>query len=134
MCDSETWVLTKREENRFLVFERKFLCTIFDPKILVGVYSNRCNFQLDGEFNSSNVIVVVKNNRLRYVGHMIRGAEDLPQRALYRVVPKGRRNQGRPKSRWADGVNHNWRVRTNFGSFGFSQTGLDQIMVIEPYK
>jgi hypothetical protein len=52
-----------------------------------------------------NVIGVVKSNRLRYSGRMISVAEDLPQRALFRAVPKGRRNQGRPKSRWADGVN-----------------------------
>jgi hypothetical protein len=56
-------------------------------------------FKLDREFNSPNVIVVVKNNRWCYVGHMIRVAEDLPPRALFRVIPEGRRNQGRPKSR-----------------------------------
>jgi hypothetical protein len=31
---SETWVLTKREENQLLVFERKFLRTICGPKIV----------------------------------------------------------------------------------------------------
>jgi hypothetical protein len=36
---------------------------------------------------------------------MIRRPEDLPQRALFRAKHNGRRNQGRPKSRWADGVN-----------------------------
>jgi hypothetical protein len=36
---------------------------------------------------------------------MIRRPEDLPQKALFRAKPIGRRNQGRPKSRWADGVN-----------------------------
>jgi hypothetical protein len=47
-------------------------------KIIDGVYRSRYNFELDNrEFNSPNVISVVKNNRLRYAGHMIRGAEDL---------------------------------------------------------
>jgi hypothetical protein len=36
---------------------------------------------------------------------MIRRPEDLPQKALFRAKPNGRRNQGRPKSRWVDGVN-----------------------------
>jgi hypothetical protein len=31
--------------------------------------------------------------------------EDLPQKALFRAKPNGRRNQGRLKSRWVDGVN-----------------------------
>jgi hypothetical protein len=41
-------------------------------KIIDGVYRSRYNFELDNrEFNSPNVISVVKNNRLRYAGHMI---------------------------------------------------------------
>jgi hypothetical protein len=65
---------------------------------------------MNSKFNSPNVIGVVKSNRLRYVEHMIRGTEDLPQRVLFRAVLEGRRNQGRPKSRWADGVNSDSRA------------------------
>jgi hypothetical protein len=36
--------------------------------------------------------------------HMIRRPKDLLQKALFRAKPNVRRNQGRPKSRWADGV------------------------------
>jgi hypothetical protein len=35
---SETWVLTKREENQLLVFERKVLRTICGPQIENGVF------------------------------------------------------------------------------------------------
>jgi hypothetical protein len=76
-------VLTKREENQLLVFERKDLRTICGPNIENGVYRRRYNHELDKEFNSPNAINVTKTRRLRY----------------------GRRNQGRLKSRWADGVN-----------------------------
>jgi hypothetical protein len=93
-------VLTKREKNRLLVFERKVLRTIYVPKIVDDVY----NVKLDRKFNSPNVIGVIKNNRLRFAGHMIRGAEDIPQRALFRAVLKGRQNQERPKSRWVNCV------------------------------
>jgi hypothetical protein len=104
---SETWVLTKRKENQLLEFERKVLRTICGPKIENGVYRRRYNYELDKEFDSPNVLNVTKTktNRLRYAGHMIRRPEDLPQKALFRAKPIGRRNQGRPKSRWADGVN-----------------------------
>jgi hypothetical protein len=54
---------------------------------------------------SPNALNVTKTSRLRHAGHMIRRPEDLPQTALFRAKPIGRRNQGRPKSRWADGVN-----------------------------
>jgi hypothetical protein len=98
---SETWVLTKREENRLLVFERKILRTIYGQKIVDGVYRSRYNFNIDREFNSPNVIGgVVKSSRLRYAGPYDKRA----------AVPEGRRTQGRPKSRWANGVNSDSRA------------------------
>jgi hypothetical protein len=39
-------VLTKKEENQLLVFERKVLRTIFGPKQENGVYRRRYNFEL----------------------------------------------------------------------------------------
>jgi hypothetical protein len=77
---------------------------------------------------------------------MIRRPEDLPQKALFRAKPIGRRNQGRPKSRWADGVNSDslaLRVRdwTHCAQESrqadmkrSSWTGLNQILVVVPHK
>jgi hypothetical protein len=69
------------------------------------VYRRRYNHELDKGFDSPNALIFMKTSRLRYAGHMIRRPEELPQKALLRAKPNGRRNQGRPKSRWADGVN-----------------------------
>jgi hypothetical protein len=55
---SETWVLTKREGNQLLVFERKVLRTICGPKINNGVCRRRYNHELDKEFNSPNALNV----------------------------------------------------------------------------
>jgi hypothetical protein len=96
---SETWVLTKGEENQLHVFERKVLRTICGPKIENGINKWRYN-ELDKEFNSPNNVNVTKTSRLCYAGHMIRRPEDLPQKALFRAISNGRRNQGRPKSSW----------------------------------
>jgi hypothetical protein len=100
---SETWVLTKKEENQLLVFERKVLRKICGPKIENGVYKSRYNHELDKEFNSPNALNVTKTVRLRYADHMIRRPEDLSQKALFRAKPNWRRNQGRPKCRWTNG-------------------------------
>jgi hypothetical protein len=43
----ETCVLTKREVNQLLVFERKVLRTICGPKIENGVYKRRYDYELD---------------------------------------------------------------------------------------
>jgi hypothetical protein len=104
---NETWVFTNRKENQLLVFERKVLQTICVPKIENGFYRRRYNHELDKEFDNPNALNVTKTSRLCYAGHMIKISEDLPQKALFRAKPNGRRNQRRPKSRWADGLNSN---------------------------
>jgi hypothetical protein len=91
---NETWVLTKREENQLVVFERKVLQTRCGPKIENDVYTRRYNHKLDKEFNSPNALNITKTSRLRCAIHMIRGTEGLPQKALYRAKPNGRRNPG----------------------------------------
>jgi hypothetical protein len=62
---SETWVLTKREENQLLVFERKVLRTICGHKIENGVCRRRYNHELEREFDSPNALNVAKTSRLR---------------------------------------------------------------------
>jgi hypothetical protein len=64
----------------------------------------RYNNELDKEFDSPNALNVTKTSRLHYAGQMIRKSEDLSQKAHYRAKPNERRNQGKPKFRWADGV------------------------------
>ena len=105
MYGSETWVLTQRKENQLLLFDRKVLRTICSP-----IIRRRYNFELEREFDSPKVINVVKTNRLRYAGHMIRRPEDLPQKAIFIARPQGTRRQGRPRSRWADGVSSDSRA------------------------
>jgi hypothetical protein len=61
----ETWVLTKREENQLLVFERKVLRTVCGPKIENGVYRRRYNHEFNKEFNYLNARNVTKTSRLR---------------------------------------------------------------------
>jgi hypothetical protein len=70
--------LTKREENHLLVFEGKVLRTMCGPKLENNVYRRRYIFEHQSEFDSPCVINIVKTNRLRYAGQMIRRPEDLP--------------------------------------------------------
>jgi hypothetical protein len=79
--------------------------TICGPKINNGVYKRRYNNELDKRFESPTALNVTKTSTQKQAGHVIRRSEDLTQRALFRAKPNGRRNQGRLKSRWADGVN-----------------------------
>jgi hypothetical protein len=57
-------------------------------------------------------------NRLRRAGHVIRLEEQSPTRRVLPAVVEGRRQRGRPKLRWEDGVmddarklgERNWRT------------------------
>jgi hypothetical protein len=56
---SDTWVLTKREENQMLVFDRKVLRTKIDN----DVYRRRYNHELDKKFDSQNVCTKCHENK-----------------------------------------------------------------------
>jgi hypothetical protein len=67
------------------------------------VFKTRYNFKLERELDSPCIVNVVKTNRLRYAGYMIRMPEYLPKEGCF--YSKTTRNKlGRPRSRWADGV------------------------------
>jgi hypothetical protein len=78
--------------------------TVYKPTGPIGVYRRRYKFELDRELDNPSAINVVKTSRLRYAGHMIRRPEDVPQKAIFIAKPQGTRRQGRPRSRWVDGV------------------------------
>jgi hypothetical protein len=80
------------------------IMSVCGPKLENCVYRRRHNFELQREFDSPCVINIVKTNRLSYAGHMIRRPEDLPQKAIFIARQQGKRRQGRPNSRMADGV------------------------------
>jgi hypothetical protein len=136
-------VLTKREENQLLVFERTALRTICGPKIKNDGYRRRYNHELDKEFNSPNALNVNKTSRSRYAGYMIRRLEDLPQKATFRAKPNGRRNQRKPKSRWTDGLN-SYSLALGVRDYthcaqdtqtcNASSIGLNQVVVVVPHK
>ena len=60
------------------------LRTNSSPIIENGVYRRRYNFELEWEFDSPIVINVVKTNRLRYAGHMIRRTERPATKAFFK--------------------------------------------------
>jgi hypothetical protein len=68
-------------------------------------------------YKESDIVTYIKINRLRWAGHVIRLEEHSSARRILVVVVEGRRQRGRPKLRWEDGVmedarklgERNWR-------------------------
>jgi hypothetical protein len=55
------------------------------------------------------IVTYIKINHLRRAGHVIRVEEQNPVRRALVAVVEGRRQRGRPKLRWEDGVKEDAR-------------------------
>jgi hypothetical protein len=101
---SETRVLSKSNKAILGVFERKILRAIFGPTNDNGEWRIKYNDELYTLYIESDIITYIKINHLRWAGHVIRLEEQNPARRVFAAVVEGRRQKGRPKLRWEDGV------------------------------
>jgi len=69
---SETWVLSKSDEARLGVFERKVLRAIFGLTSDNGEWRIKYNDELHTLYKDSDIITYIKINRPRWAGHVIR--------------------------------------------------------------
>jgi hypothetical protein len=77
---SETWVLSKSDETRLGVFERKDLRAIFGPTNDNGEWRIKYNDELYTLYKDSDIMTYIKISRLRWAGHVIRLEEQNPTR------------------------------------------------------
>jgi hypothetical protein len=106
---SETWTMTRNDERRLSIFERKILRRINGPICERGQWRKTHNRESDDLYDEPNIVNVTKSNRLRWTGHVARKSEnETPKKVTY-TNPGGQRGRGRPKSRWTDGVEEDAR-------------------------
>jgi hypothetical protein len=65
---NESWALTKSEENKLKIFERK----IHGPISENGNWRSRYNHELYQLQEDSEIITLIKAGRLRWLGHLSR--------------------------------------------------------------
>jgi hypothetical protein len=76
-------------------------------------------------YSSSNIIRQIKSRRMRWAGHVARMGEE---RNVYRVLmgkPEGKRQIGRPRRRWEDGIRMDLR-EIGWGSVDWIQLAQDR--------
>ena len=102
---SETWPCTKKLENSLLRSDRRMI------RLMCGVTLQSRVPSEDLLHNSGLVDIrtVLKRNRLRMFGHVIRRAPEEPLAKVRRIEAPGRRPQGRPKKTWSKNVEENLR-------------------------
>jgi len=105
----ETWSLTLREERNLRVFENRAFRRIFGPKggEVTGEWRKLYNEELNDMYCSPNSVRVIKSRRNKWAEYVACMGE---RTVVYRLLvgkPEGKRNLGRPGSRWEDNIKMN---------------------------
>jgi hypothetical protein len=93
------------------------LRAIFGPANDNGEWRIKYNDELYTLYKENDIVTYIEINRLRWAGHVIQLEEQSATRRVLTAVVEGRRQRGRPKLRWEDGVmddarklrERNWR-------------------------
>jgi hypothetical protein len=118
MYGVETWVLSKADELRLGVFERKILKRIYGPVCEAAIWRSRYNKEVYRLYDETDLVTTIRITRLRWAGHIVQMQDNLPCKKITLDKPEGRR-VGRPYLRWMDGVMRdaerlgvrNWRIK-----------------------
>jgi len=69
-----------------------------------GEWRIKYNHELYALYKDRDIVTYIKVNRLIWAGHVIRLEEQSPARRVLVAVVEGKRQRGRLKLRWEDGV------------------------------
>lgn len=119
---AETWTISKMDESKLMVFERKILRKIFGPiKIDEHNWRIRMNHELEELYNRPSIVGIIKSRRLGWLGHVQRMDDSRVVHQVLSITPLGKRPLGRPKLRWCDNVKEdlnklnvtNWKAKAS---------------------
>jgi len=90
---SETWVLKENMINKLMIFERKVMRNISGPtRSEDGYWRIKTNQEINDILNGQNIIVFIKKQqRLNWLGHVERMAEDNNVQKIKRWKPMFKR-------------------------------------------
>ena len=91
MYGAETWVLSKADELRLGVFERKILRRIYGPNCEGAIWRSRYNEELCCLYDETDLVTSIRITRHRWAGHIIRMQDNLPCKKITLDKPEGRR-------------------------------------------
>ena len=91
--------------NKLMIFERKIMRKILGPiRSDDGYWKIKINQEINDILKGQNIIGFIKKQRLNWLGHVERMAEDNNVQKIKRWKPMSKRPIGRPKIRWEDDV------------------------------
>ena len=103
LYSSETWSLTAKDENNLRIFERQILRKIFVP-VNINIWRIRNNMESDKSIEGADIVILIKAQRIKWLGHTQRMDQARPTRKLLYWKPVGTRPVGRPTQRWQEDI------------------------------
>jgi hypothetical protein len=95
----------KENVTKLMTFERKIMRKIFGPTRTNGGYwRNKTNQEINDVLKGQNIIGFIKKQRLNWLGHVERTAEDNIVQKIERWKPMFKRPIRKTKTRWEDDV------------------------------
>jgi hypothetical protein len=115
---AETWELSKQDEHRLSIFERKTLWRIYGPVMDGGRWRIRTNQELYQQCGENDTVRFCNLSTLRWAGHVICQDDDDLYRRVLLIEPGGKCPRERPTLRWEVRVEEdvarlgcrNWKV------------------------
>jgi len=91
--------------NKLMTSERKIMRKICGPTVAEdGCWRIKTNQEIGDVLKGQNIIGFIKKQRLNWLGHVERMAEDNIVQRIKRWKPMSKRLIGRPKTGWEDDV------------------------------
>ncbi|KAK4886986.1 hypothetical protein RN001_003257 [Aquatica leii] len=94
---SETWTMTKKEEEELRIFERKIIRQILGP-INTGEneYRPRMNFEIRDQMKGEDIVNYIESQQIKWLGHVMRKDKTKTIRIVTEWKPTENRKRGKP--------------------------------------
>jgi hypothetical protein len=90
-------MMTKKEEQALLIFERKVFRKIYGPKNENGEWKSRTNQELEKMSKGENIVKWIKGQRISWLGHLERKEEDRMPKKIFTQEMEGTKRRERPR-------------------------------------
>jgi hypothetical protein len=93
-------MITKKEEQALIIFERKIFRRIYCHKYKDGECKSRTNRELEELSKGENIVKWIKGQRISWLGHLERMEEDRMPKKIFTKELEGTRRRGKSKKGW----------------------------------
>ncbi|GFT46142.1 uncharacterized protein TNCV_62681 [Trichonephila clavipes] len=110
--------MSRADENTISIYQKEdFEIYFWRNSGKLNVVKKK-NFMLYQSYKESNIVNLIKIQRIKWVCHVVRMEEDYTTKKVFNAQPIGTRKSGRPNHRWIDELDKdhlalltkNWRI------------------------